>query len=286
VPGVEYSFNYCIVPLNGRSLLADSQIPQLIHDPEWMTPSTSFHRCGVALGYCALITTISVYDFALFGKAYLTVVNRCCGRFELANEAVLCIQLTVKLVAEIGFAALLCPRAIRASARLRFLSSRLICLRMPCLGSAVINVASWTTPCFASLPDPEHQAVVGVPPILPGLYRSSPTALLSEFPDGRKIGDIRWKSEKLDEREPIRSLPLEFRIGEPVPLLEHEQLDHYHLIDIWPPALFALVIVHITHNRAKRSPIYHRFYLCQPITKPFHPLACTPLLSRSPLMFS
>ena len=41
------------------------------------------------------------------------------------------VQLSVELVAEIGFTALLCPRAILASTRLRFLAARLIRLRMP-----------------------------------------------------------------------------------------------------------------------------------------------------------
>jgi len=131
VSGFEYPFNYCIVPLNGCSLLADSEIPQLIHDAERMISSTSFHRCGIAPGYCAVITTISVCDFSLFGEVHLAVMSRCSGRFELANEAVLHVQLSVELVAKIGFAALLYPRAIFASTRLRFLTTRLIRLRMP-----------------------------------------------------------------------------------------------------------------------------------------------------------
>jgi hypothetical protein len=61
--------------------------------------------------------------------------------------------------------------------------------------------------------------------------------------------------------------------SEPVPLLEHEQLDHYHFIDVRSAAPLTPVIEHIAHYRAnKRFPIYRRFYLHQPITKPFHPL--------------
>jgi hypothetical protein len=101
VSGFEYPFNYCVLPLNGCSLLADSEIPRLIHDADWMISSTSFHRCGIAPGYCAVITTISVHDFALFGEVYPAVMDRCGGRFELANEAVIRIQLSVELVAEI-----------------------------------------------------------------------------------------------------------------------------------------------------------------------------------------
>jgi hypothetical protein len=61
-------------------------------------------------------------------------------------------------------------------------------------------------------------------------------------------------------------------IGEPVPLLEHEQLDHYHFIDVRSAAPLTPIIEHIAHYRAKRFPIYLRSYLCQPITKPFHSL--------------
>jgi hypothetical protein len=62
--------------------------------------------------------------------------------------------------------------------------------------------------------------------------------------------------------------------SEPVPLLEYEQLDHYHFIDVRSAASLTPVIEHIAHYRAKRFPIYQRSYLCQSITKPFHSLVC------------
>ncbi len=177
------------------------------------------------------------------------------------------VQLSVELVAKIGFAALLYPRAILASTRLRFLTTRLICLRMPGIRGDKSRILS--NSLFYLQAKSIELSLEFCPDrsILTGLRQP-----LSEIPYGRKIRNVLWESEKVHEREPIHRLPLEFWIGEPVPLLEHEQLDHYHLIDVWSSASFAPVIVHITHDRAKRSPIYLRFNLRQPIAKLFHSL--------------
>jgi len=168
VSGFEYPFNYCIVPLNGCSLLADSEIPQL--------------------------------------------------------------------VAKKGSAALLCSCALLASTRLRFLTTRIIRPRMPGIRgdtSRILNNSLFYLQAKSIELSLEFRPDRS---ILTGLHQP-----LSEMPYGHKIRNVLWKSEKVHEREPIHRLPLEFGIGEPVPLLEHEQLDHYHFIDVWSSASFAPV---------------------------------------------
>ncbi len=95
---------------------------------------------------------------------------------------------------------------------------------------------------------------------------------ITKPPDGRKIWDTLWKAEEFHEREPIRDLPLKFWIGEPVPLLEHQQFDHQHFIDIRSLASFALVIVQLAHYRTERFPIKQRFNLRKFIVEPRHSL--------------
>ena len=98
-----------------------------------MITSPAFHRCGIAPAPRTLIAPIAIGDLALIGEVYLTVVDRCCGRFKFSDETKVIIYLAMEFVAKIGFVALLrrvfasLPRGVSAFA---------------CPGSAVINVAS------------------------------------------------------------------------------------------------------------------------------------------------
>jgi hypothetical protein len=103
------SFDHRVVPFTRGSLSADSAIPQFIQDTERMISCSSTHRRGVPFGLSTVISPVSVHDLAFLGEIYLATVNGCGGRFELANEAKIRIHFAVEFIAEIGFAAFLCP---------------------------------------------------------------------------------------------------------------------------------------------------------------------------------
>jgi hypothetical protein len=98
---IKDSFDHRVVPFTRGSLSANSAIPQFIQDTERMISCTSPHRRGVPFGLSTLISSVSVHDLAFLGEIYLAIVNGCSGRFELANEAKICIHVAVELVAEI-----------------------------------------------------------------------------------------------------------------------------------------------------------------------------------------
>jgi|GEM_PF-7060574 len=131
VSGFENSLDYGIVPLTRSSLFADAAISQCIQDSDRMFPSTAFHRRGIALASRTLISLIAIGDLALVGEVYLAVMDRRSGRFKFSDETKVIIYLAMEFVAKIGFIALLRPRSVGASPRLRLLAAWRVRLRMP-----------------------------------------------------------------------------------------------------------------------------------------------------------
>lgn len=78
---------------------------------------------------------------------------------------------------------------------------------------------------------------------------------LTKQPDRRPIRDGLRIAQEMTERDPVRCLPLQFGIGQPIPLLQHQQPEHENNVIMRATSLADIVRVQVRQKRTEGSPI-------------------------------
>lgn len=74
-------------------------------------------------------------------------------------------------------------------------------------------------------------------------------------PDRWPIRDGRWIAQEMAERDPIRCLAFQFRIGQPIPLLEHPQAEYEDSVTVRAAAFIGIVRIQARQKRAESIPL-------------------------------
>jgi len=93
-------------------------------------------------------------------------------------------------------------------------------------------------------------------PVGPSLSQTFP-----ELPHCRVVGCVPREPQEVLEVDAVQHLPLQLRVAEDVPLLEHQQLHHQHLVGVGSASPWGVVGVHGFDDGSECFPVYPPFCL-------------------------
>jgi len=157
----------------------------------------------------------------------------------------------VQLEAEAGLAALLSPRSIPAPPGSRLLSPGPLGRGVAGVGGDEGGVLD---DALLDIEAPLVQLLLQLSPDSP--VPAGFGEALPELPHRRVVRRLLREPEKPLEAEAVVHLPLQLRVAEVVPLLEHEELHHHHLVHVGPASPQGVVAVDGSYDGSEGLPVY------------------------------